>query len=720
MKVILSAVLLIAVFSQTWDQSDSAPGVGAFFKGIGQALSKIPKVTQGVVTAVGPKLTTALTKYTRYFPKVYKGFKRTILRGGHKVAAGTASFGRNVFKTTKARFLDGIALTGRHMKKLGNSFKDKTTRAFQKVLRRKNSNKYQKLDNDFDVKASSSNEMGSRSALNDKLNQDMASNLDLPFDSDGTPLSGGPDSPPKKKSKIWNKVGEGIAIGARGLGTATELAGAGVGLAVQIQSMKTLSQLNSNQANQGEGSSTSIGATPNIQVGDSETCTAVPNTYKSSTADCVTLSSDDEDVGPAIPGKLKVSQTLELYYEDKPLQSNHYCRVNLRNLADQRPSFIQAFQLKDIQLVSDTPLDFNREAVLVCSADGRIEMPMISLRQGVLRSTGPSTLPEIPEVTYKGKTVLAWTGHLWFVGPLILNSCVLDTFFTHILLKGRLDFTFFDRNFIIPQNGAESIIREITSEYVKLSPKASKNDIKNHHLRWKQLWIRTGRYQDGKDIENNKPVDYKGHESDAIVERLKESNIKVISFTCTCDGHKTITSKQVLFYAFTIQDLIKFSRVNQQPSNYKDPLSHTLSDSHYKWCRKCNNYIVNYIFVPSSTWMLYWLLPPHIFKPQYSLENKGTPYTFDLNIAPKKFVVHELFYDMSVEFELAYISLTTTIQKAGVYHHLSFQFFNNKFYFYNDMDSENLPGGLLLLAEDPNQIISSQKLSIESLTYFRP
>lgn len=672
----IAVILLLVIFSLKWDTTEPAPGVFGLLGRIGsQAVKIIPKVT-----AVGPKMTTAVTKY---FPKVFKGFGNL----GKRVLVSTRKFGSKVGQSTKAKFLGGFAATGKILKNTGiktKTFAKRTGEALKKCFK----------------KPSNKNEAAS-----------MATDLNLPFDSNGAPLSGGPGEPPKKKSK-FAAVAKGVA---KGVGVAAETSAQITGIAFQVQSLKALnnlgnpaSQTNTNQL--GEGTSNRALAIAGA------TCPVIPNTFtsKADTTCQITISDDDsdDDLSP-ITHKLKFSDTLILTYKDEPVRKGaDFCRKDLTNLADKRASYVQAFQLKPLSKVGNSDIEVNREAALNCNDKNKI--PLCTLRQGVKRSSRPNVMT-VPEVTTKGVTTLAWQGMLNDVGGAILNTCHMDSFFTHINIIAKQDPTFFDRNFLIPQNGAEAIVKEIGLLYKNLPNKVTVNGLQTAHCNWKKLWIKTGSWQHGKMIDEKKTVDFKGHESDSIMYRLASSSNKIYTFVCGCQGDKKIVAKHNGYYIFTIEQIVTISRVNQDPSEYNKPLGFALTDKDFKWCRGCSDYTINFIFVPTTTWMLYWLLPPQKHLGQYSKEGGGKPYVFDVNKAPKKFIVHELFFDEHIVFELAYISLSTTRMAANVFHHVSFHFFNNKFYYYNDMEK-----GLLVQVKDPNNVISSKSLTIESLIYFRP
>lgn len=702
MKVAFVTAVVLLFVGQYWDSATSAPAPGiwsSLTKGFTKFGSKISSVIPKT-TAIAVRQT-ALMKYTKFFPNIFKNFKGVKSSGPRMVVRGTQKVSKSINKPAKVRFLEGMGLSGNYLKqspKSAGKFKEFTQRAFKK--RSKN----------LDPKQESAN---------------LARELDLPFDSKGRPLQGGPDSPPKKKSKATRLL-EGASAGA---GKALELTGVGTGIAAQVYSVHSLASLskgNNNDGKEAGSSKESLAALAKTLPAEGEEayCSKLPNTFQSSEDSCINLSSDEEE---SIIDKTQLTYgSLKLRLEDQKIGTT-YCRGKVINLADQRPSYVQAFQLQNVENVEVSPVNFNREAALGCVTVKSINFPLCSLRQSEQRLKPPASLAPIPQVTQNRQIKLAWTGMLWDLGKIpkastIINTCHSDSFFTHITLKGRQDFTYFDRNFIIPQDGAESMVREIAKEYKEMSPTESKRGIQFNQHKWKELWISTQNREFAQTFAAKKLVNYKGHEISSIVDRLKRSNIKILTYTCSCDGDKKIFARSVESFSFTIQDVIKMSRHSQVPADYNKPLLLSLDDPYYKWCKKCNKLTINHIFVPSTSWQLYWLLPPLKSKSEFMVEGNANPkpYVFDLDIVPKKFIASELFYDEHVEFELAYVSLSTYVQVQNIFHHLSFHYFNDRFYFYDDMSYGKTPGGQLVYFQNPSQIISDRKLTIESVFYFRP
>lgn len=735
MKVLVAAILFLAIASKIRDQADASPGfgaLGAFFKGLGTAAkAATPAVAKGVDIAstsgkiansagrtatnlarAGPKVTTSLARHrgtslVRYTKAKHVTFKTKIRSKAGPVVPRVKHVGRGYTKPAKARTMDGIAMSSRYMKHSKSNFKNMVRNSFRKRTKSKT----------VEAKQDSSG---------------LANELSLPYDKNGTPLDvtlqgGGPDSPPPAKR---GKLSKSLAAAASGTSRGLELAGTATGVALQAQSLKTITSVVESNKKDSAGaieSTSSIVATTGVTEAGDAICASMPKAMETDDTECISVSNSDDDENQnnaPITSKLTYG-SLELYYDDKPTSAGTFCRSNVRNLADERLSYVQAYQLKNVDAITNSELENNRNSVLNCAiANGKLPMPLSSLKPSQLRSKPPITVPNIKEVKCKGTTVLAWSGYLWDLGdipgaPIITNTCHLDSFFTHILLKGRQDFSFFDRNFLIPQDGSEAMIKEIVKEYKALSPRASKTTIKASQYKWKELWIKTQSWEYNKLFEEKKTVDFTGHELNSVADRLEKSRILYMTFTCACDGNKNILARSVSVVAFTIEQIILFSRANQPQSDYNKPLLVSLENQLFNFCRSCKKAQLNYLFVPSTTWMLFLVLPSLMGGP--FAQGKGKPYVFDLSKVPKKFIANEMFYDTYVEFELAYVSMSTVNKVSNtVYHHLSLHYFNKKFYFYDDMDSATSDGGLLTLTDNPDQVISSRQLTIESLIYFRP
>ena len=717
MKV--AVVLIVIAIQLHFATAPPSPGVwgsiGKGFSWVGKKVFRItpkvaqvaPKVVQPSVTvaqkAVSPKLTTEVIKWQKFLPK--RSSQNSLLK----------TFARKLKTGTKAKYIAAAAATNKFARKIGSRsqvFRRYTKRTFQKLMRKiKN-----KVNPKGKGKVRADDEMATP-LLRDELGEPLLNTA---------PLSGGPNSPPPAKKMTFKSVAMGVV---RSLGVAAEMTGQATSIAMQVQSIKTMAAMNKNSETEvshtGEGTSASASALSKKNDDDDGTsdsvCEILPNAFISKhEQECVTLSTDSEsDEPPPVIQRTKVTKDLVITYQDTTTKSKKsFCRQDVKCPSDKRAGFIQAFPPKDILTLTSNDIEFNREASLTCE-DKNYKIPLCTLRSGEVR-TSQKKRWSIAERQEKGVKRLEWFGVSWHT-PKIKNTCHMDTFLTHMTFKCRIDPKYPERNFVIPQHGYEGILREICKEYIALPRILSEKTRLHYHEHWKTMWIKFADYARGNLLDQNKAVDYPGSETSSIVENLEHSNLKFFSYICPCDEKPVkIKTNLNVYTVFTIEQIITLSRERQTQTNineYSFPLNLKYEDPAYNWCKKCKGDVtINYVFVPATTWMIYLQLPSEKLKGPYSLQgNAPKPYIFDISKVPKTFVAHELFLETHVEFELGYISLSTTVKIAGITHHLSLQYFNSKYYFYDDMDQ-----GKLVLASDPNGLIISRKLSVTAIVYFRP
>ena len=719
-------VLLVIIIQLQGTTAPPSPGfwgtIGTGFKTVGQKVFKIapkvvkpsvviaPKVVKPsvVIAQQTPKLTTAVTKWRNFLPK--------------NLFKGSTSSRNSLFKTfvskvkrgTKAKYIAAAAATNKFARRIGTKtqvFRRYTKRTFQKLMR--------KIKNKVNPKGKG----------NVRIDDDMVPLLrdELGEPLMNAPLSGGPNSPPAKKRSV-----KGIAMGVvRTLGVATEITGQAASLALQVQSIKAMTSMNRNSETEvshtGEGTSASASASASTSALSKENdadeyasdsvCEVLPNTFISKQeTECISLSTDSEsDEPPPAIQRTKVTKDLIITHQDYKTKKS-FCRKDVKCSSDKRSGFIQALPPTDINKMTSNELEFNREAALDCE-DKHYKIPLCTLRSGEIR-TRQKKRWSIAEKQDKGVTRLEWFGVSWHT-PKIKNTCHMDTFLTHMTFRCRVDPKYPERNFLIPQHGYEGILRQICNEYIALPRILSEKTRLHHHEHWKTMWIKFFDYEKGKLLDKKKLVDFPGSETSSIVENFEQSNLKFFSYICPCDEKPVkIKTNLNVYTLFTIEQIITLSRERQTNDNeYKLPLNMKYEDAAYNWCKKCKGDVtINYIFVPATTWMIYLQLPSERISGAFSLQGKAPKaYIFDISKVPKTFVAHELYLETHVEFELGYISLSTTVKIAGITHHLSLQYFNSKFYYYDDMDQ-----GKLVLASDPNALIISKKLSVTAIVYFRP
>jgi hypothetical protein len=379
------------------------------------------------------------------------------------------------------------------------------------------------------------------------------------------------------------------------------------------------------------------------------------------------------------------------------------CRENILNLADVRLGFSQNLPQFSMKANINFKLHSHQLAVINCGNEKGF--PKISLAPNSPREPKPTRLGSIPMSNVNNQMTLAWKGLTWFTAS-IINSCILDSFLTYILLKGKLDSTYTRRNFLIPQNPGEAILTEMISQYRKLPFSTSVQNQKLANQNWKQLWIKTFEPEFKNQLATGQTIDYKGAEFERVIEKLIPSCTIFETHSCKCkeNNSEKVIVKRFYMKILDLAELIKLSREGKQ--DYSKSISYPLTTGgQVKTCNTClGDFKIDFFFVPSSSFFIYFLFSTRI----------STPFAFTK--VPKIFVAHELFaYDKVAIFELGYVTCNTRVPVNGVTHQLSFQYFNNKFYYYDD-----LKGGELLWAPNPDLTIQTKQLKCGAVTYFRP
>lgn len=401
-------------------------------------------------------------------------------------------------------------------------------------------------------------------------------------------------------------------------------------------------------------------------------------------------------------GGFSLGANLQIVWFDK----SSTCRENIVNLADKRPSYVQSLPQFSMNANFNFDLHSHRQAVINCG--NQAGLPKISLASNYVRQ-GKPILGTIPLSSNRGVKILAWKGMNWFTEK-VENSCTLDSFLTHMILKCKLDSSYTKRNFLIPQNAGEAVLNEIVNQYRKLPFTVSGADQKLANQNWKQLWIKTFEPEFKDHLLTNRKVDYVGLEMTTVIEKLSPSVIYFESSSCKCKENNAQKIK-VRRYVFNTLDLPELKRISREgTSDFSQSISYPQFRGSLRTqrrsCTVCvNEYKIDYYFVPGSTWMLYFMF------------TSLTVHT-EVNVfqVPKTFVAHELFaHDKVAIFELGYISCGTTVKVGGLTHHLSFQYFNQQFYYYDD-----LKGGELIWSPNPNLTIKTKKLVVKAAVYFRP
>ena len=565
------------------------------------------------------------------------------------------------------------------------------------------------------------------------------------------PLTGGPKKrlPSATKAKAQqpkrSKVGKAIDKLTSGLGTAANIAvnagnvAASTGSAVlQMEMFKQFLPSGETSSSSGDNNpSTSTATDQNTEVSvstdEDKTCPVPPeNAYVSDTKrQCskVKVDEDDDDVIIELyPGYIyrpddgsededeslwsnRVVSVLkepnqfyfefEDYTKDKQFgrRKRSVCRRNIKALHDNRLSYIQTMASTPLDKI-DINVQSHRQATLACAAK---RLPLISLAPNQKRLPVPRTPVSIPEIKENGQTKLAWTGILWHT-PVVLNSCHMDSFLTCFFFRVRASTDYMNRNLLIPGNGGENVLKELYLRYVHLEmgKTVTNDERKLAHDNIKLFWIQVFFPQYKNEVEKKTKFDFKGHESESIAENLELSLMYFVTYSCHCleNNVEVIRARKFFFPALTVEQLRIMARVDQ--TDYSQPLKLPYGFQATTFCEECEkDAIIDFVFIPSTTWILY-------------IQFKRGTQVLKTKDIPTKFIAHELFLDSLVEFELGYISMSTTTIRSGVAHHLSFMYFNDKFYFYDDMIY-----GHLLYEPNPDALFLKKKLLLDSIVYFR-
>lgn len=373
-------------------------------------------------------------------------------------------------------------------------------------------------------------------------------------------------------------------------------------------------------------------------------------------------------------------------------KKNKVCRRKVLALSDTRIGYIQTLEIKGISDASVSSIESHRQITLTCAAK---HVPLVSLLPGTPRSSIPKR-QVIPQVTENSVTKLEWRAINWYT--MISNSCHLDSFMTYFLFTIRRSEDYLTRNLLSVKDGAQNVLKQIAGNYMGFlhdKPKSSIAEQKIHDNKLKELWINV--FYPEFDLKKKK-IDFRGHETESIAEKLDMSLFYFLTFTCKCDMGTKLKSRRVFYPRYTLSNITAMSRMNAKTFN--EPLQIKLTGM-VSFCNTCQQDVtIDYLFVPLSTFFLYFPI--------------GGYEKFDVATIPTKFIAHELYLDSIAEFELGYISLSTKTAIGGVRHHLSFMYFNEKFYFYDDMSQ-----GDVILAQNPNQIYESKDLELSALVYFR-
>jgi hypothetical protein len=439
---------------------------------------------------------------------------------------------------------------------------------------------------------------------------------------------------------------------------------------------------------------------------------------------------DDEKIDRKriIWGDLKVSPNLVLRYRDfKKLKAygfsgSYVCRREVMAVTDKRVSFVQGLQVIPLTDASKIELFFkNKKSAFSCSKD---RLPLSALASGQPRSQVPEREEgKIPEITVRKQRQLAWRGLVWATTK-IKNSCNIDSFLTFILFKCKASPSYMTRNFLIPQDGYENLLRELCTRFKTFGSDDGKlMPVKKAHEEWKGLWFKAFYPRFQRDLVEGKAVDVRAGETESVGEHLERSLVYLMTYHCSCAVGK-IKARKAFVPSVTLNELKVMSRCTQPSGSSQDePLGLAFSALSDVCSDDCSGTpVLNFIFVPTTTWFLFFYLerPTYGYDEQTlrQRQQKQQPLRSPVQISqlPLVFVAHELHLNGRATFQLGYVSVITTkaAHSVGIRHQMSFMRFNNRFYLYDDAAA-----GAAIYASDPDALLVSQELTVVSATYFR-
>lgn len=404
--------------------------------------------------------------------------------------------------------------------------------------------------------------------------------------------------------------------------------------------------------------------------------------------------------------ELKVCPTLHLRFYDVNKTKGYgrtgsfVCRRAVKAVTDSRPAFVQSLEVVALQdkplLSSSSKVTLARQASIAC-ADKRL--PLSALRPGAPRDQ-PKARSTLVELDDRGVVRLQYTGIINKT-PSVKNTCHLDSFLTYFLIRCRNEPSYLTRNLLISGSAPENVLKELCLRYSKFTFGQAVIATRRIQADWKKLWL-ISFFPDFQDaVMKNKNVDFRGHETESVAEVLEKSLVWMGAYSCSCrTSQDKYIARKSFFPAWTIEQLIVMSRFGT--SDQSQPLNLKV-EFEADYCVDCGGHMkLQFIFVPTTTWFLY-----------FQLGSKSGPSTKVTQI-PLKFRAHELYYEVSVDFHLGYISMSTKNAVAGVIHQLAFMFFENRYYFYDDENK-----GHLIRTSDPDAKAVSDQLTVQAAVYFR-
>ena len=310
-------------------------------------------------------------------------------------------------------------------------------------------------------------------------------------------------------------------------------------------------------------------------------------------------------------------------------------------------------------------------------------------------------------------TVSQWVGLSWYT-PSVINSCNIDSFFTYVFLRSRMQPDFAQRYLLIPGNVPEASLRAGMQMFNDQQHWRSRQAYVDMNDEFKRMYTSANFQRHRENLNRDGRTNVVGGETGNIYDVFRDSTRITATTVCQClDQHGRnevhVQDMPTGDSNWRLQDI--------QALAWGDQTSGTSSatSGRHRTCTACGNArTFQFYYVPDTTWYLR-------FGSFESVRGATGGYVvYDVNQLPTTLEINEaLRPGQTATFDLSYVSLSTMAPANSgpnhVTHMTSLMRFNDQWWYYNDMERE----GRLLLVRDPNELIRNLRLSINSVNYFR-
>ena len=391
----------------------------------------------------------------------------------------------------------------------------------------------------------------------------------------------------------------------------------------------------------------------------------------------------------------------DVHYQERP-----------RNIADQREAHpISGSTYEHMSWPLDTEINIPVEQGRQTMIRATVSYPASALSPQHRRQVEYNLRTvDLPSYRQGRDTLSQWIGLTWYT-PSVMNSCNMDSFFTYMLLRSRMQPDFAQRYFLIPGNVAEASLRAGLAMFNDQQRWTSSQAYVNMNDEFKRMYLSANFQRHRENLNREGRTNVVGGEMGNVYDVFRDSTRITATTVCQCldqHGRNEIHVEDLAtgVNRWRLEDLQALAGGNQA--------SGTNSRRH-RTCTACGNARrFQFFYVPDTTWYLRFATLPSV------REGTGGFLVFDVNQLPSTLEINEALRPGQVAtFDLAYVSLSTVAPPGSgpnhVTHMTSLMRFNGQWWYYNDMERD----GRLLLVSDPNGLIRRLRLSISGISYFR-